>query len=170
MTREDAILNMERYYHMRHMMVENGHLSVNAFMTELMTFLEDRIGMIPPRTRLEPLGIEDNAWETKPSKRMVDKGYLGIQMLNGYSHTIPESRPKLKALVEAVDKSIDKGECANLVEVTNKFYEALTKELGQDLFVLDTLVGKMNVIRNVHIKSDVRVSINDTFGYTVETL
>lgn len=47
MKRSEMLVQMQRAYGIRHVMVETGHLTLEAFMDELLTHMESK-GMLPP--------------------------------------------------------------------------------------------------------------------------
>lgn len=43
------LIKMQKVYGIRHCMVENGHITVEQFMNEMLTYMEEA-GMLPPFT------------------------------------------------------------------------------------------------------------------------
>ena len=83
-------------------------------------------------------------------------GYLGLQMLNGYSHTYPEG--PVKRLTFAVDQWIEKHTgLISKITVSPKFYHALTKEVGYPVIYVETLVGGVEILVKPHQDIEVEV-------------
>jgi hypothetical protein len=72
MKRSKLILDMERAYAIRHVMVESGYITVKQFMEEILELVQDR-GMLPPRTKLSHLNCEDNSWDPEESQNETNK-------------------------------------------------------------------------------------------------
>lgn len=71
-------------------------------------------------------------------------GYLGLQMLNGYSSTYKDG--PVKTLSFAIDQWIETHTGAlSKIKVNPKFYHKLTKEVGYPVLFIDTLVGGVEV-------------------------
>jgi hypothetical protein len=71
MKRSEAILKLTRAYHIRHVMVEGGHITPQEFMEEMLSVVEG-LGMIPPE-HYRPhdwheRGITYSQWIQEPSK------------------------------------------------------------------------------------------------------
>ena len=49
MKRSEMLLNLEKFYYIRHVMVEQNHLTVKEFLNELLQYIEYK-GMNPPLT------------------------------------------------------------------------------------------------------------------------
>lgn len=62
MKRSEMVIKMQRFYAIRFVMVEGGYMTMEQFMGELLDYLGEK-GMLPPRTMLYPLKLEDNAWD-----------------------------------------------------------------------------------------------------------
>jgi hypothetical protein len=64
--RSEMLVEMQRVYGIRHVMVESGHLTLEQFMDELLTRMQDK-GMLPPRTDLVIAGqtFQDHFWESE---------------------------------------------------------------------------------------------------------
>lgn len=71
MKRSEMLIHMQRAYGIRHVMVETGHLTVEAFMDELLQYMESK-GILPPTiTVLKDIynrtegtyGFDANEWE-----------------------------------------------------------------------------------------------------------
>lgn len=62
MKKSEMVLKMQRVHAIRYVMVESGHITLEQFMKELLEVQEDA-GMLPPRTVLDKLKVEDNAWD-----------------------------------------------------------------------------------------------------------
>lgn len=48
MRRSEALLKLQRFYIVRHVMVEGGYITPNQFMAEVLDYIES-LGMMPPR-------------------------------------------------------------------------------------------------------------------------
>lgn len=65
MKRSEMILKMERFYNIRHVMLESGYISLTEFMTEFLDHIEYN-GMLPPyknEERQYPDTLKQHSWE-----------------------------------------------------------------------------------------------------------
>lgn len=83
-------------------------------------------------------------------------GYLGLQMLNGYSSTYQEG--PVKRLSFAIDQWIEKHTgLIQAITVNPKFYHALTREVGYPVLFVDTLVGGVEI--KIKAQQDAEVEV-----------
>lgn len=69
MKRSEMLRQMQIAYHIRHVMVESGHLSLEDFMNELLTHMEDK-GMKPPENSD---GFLEWDWDKQDYKKFKGK-------------------------------------------------------------------------------------------------
>lgn len=83
-------------------------------------------------------------------------GYLGLQMCNGYSNTLPEG--PIKRLTLAVDLWIETHTgLLTQINVSPKFYHSLTKEVGYPVLFVETLVGGTEIVVKPMQDSEIEV-------------
>lgn len=72
MKRSKMILEMERFYNIRHVMLESQYISLNQFMNELLDHLEYK-GMLPPTIQKNDGPWDEaydiNKWEPEDEKK-----------------------------------------------------------------------------------------------------
>jgi hypothetical protein len=59
MKRSEMLLHMQRFYGIRHVMLESGYITLKDFMSELLEYMESK-GMQPPEIETEHWNREDN--------------------------------------------------------------------------------------------------------------
>lgn len=70
----------------------------------------------------------------------LPKGYLGVQRLNGYSHTIKQA--ELRTLVYTIDMWIEENtDLIKEIRVSKDFYNRLAQAVGYEVKTLDTIIG-----------------------------
>lgn len=72
---------------------------------------------------------------------LTRKGYLGLQMLVGFSSKYQDGA--IKELSSAIETFIGISTCTiETITVSKTFYERLTEEVGYPVCIVDTLIGE----------------------------
>ena len=65
MKRSEALLKLQRYYGIRHCMVESNYISKDEFMEEVLDLVEEVLEMRPPYDASQDDGIDSMEWESE---------------------------------------------------------------------------------------------------------